>query len=283
MKVQTAPTMVSRGQTGVAVTMLVRNTGEAAAGVGSAGLTFTAGGTDVGNEYTVTAGSNPSSIAGGTTATFSYTVAVSGAASLGAVGVDGTASGTDVNSGAASSDDAADAADAWTVQTPATPQIVSVQTAPATVSRGQTGIAVTMQVRNTGGAEASIDTAGLTFTAGGTDVGSEYTVTAGSNPSSIAGGTTATFSYTVAVSGSATLGAVDLDGTVTGTDANSGATSSDDAADAANAWTVQTPATLQVVNVQTAPTTVSRGQTGVTVTMQVRNTGQAGASIGTAG
>ncbi|TPW08963.1 MAG: cell wall surface anchor family protein, partial [Acidimicrobiaceae bacterium] len=281
--VTASPAIVSCGQTGVAVTMLVRNPGAVTVNVSSSALTFHAGGTDVGSEYAVTPGSNPAAVAGGTTATFTYTVAVGGSATLGTVDVDGEVSGTDADAGGPVSDSAADTTDSWTVQVPASIQILSVQASPATVSRGQTGIAVTMQVRNTGEAGASIGTAGLSYTAGGTGVGGEYSVTAGSNPSSIAGGTTATFSFAVTVGGSATLGVVDLDGTVSGSDANSGAAVSDGTADLADSWTVQAPAVLQIAGVQTAPATVSRGQTGVPVTMLVRNTGEAGASIGTAG
>ncbi|TPW10000.1 MAG: hypothetical protein FD127_3947, partial [Acidimicrobiaceae bacterium] len=283
LSVRASPGLVSRGQTGIAVAMVVRNTGEAVANVASSSLTFNAGGTDVASEYTVAPGANLASIAGGATTTFTYTVTVGGSATLGAIDLDGMVSGTDANGGDSVSDSGAGTADGWTVQTPAGLEVVSVSAVPSTVSLGQTGVSVLVQVRNTGQALANVAASGPTFMAGGTEVTSEYTVTAGSNPLSVAGGATTTFSYTVAVNGSATLGAVDLDATVSGSDANSGEVLSDDTASGTDAWTVQAPATLEVVNVSAAPSSVSRGQTGVLVSVQVRNSGQAVANVAASG
>ena len=114
--VSTAPTTVYPNQTGITVTVVIANTGEASATVASAAswLTFTSGG-DVSGDYTVTpAGGNPTSIAGGGNASFDFTVDVAGGATLGVVDLDAQASGTDDNDSSALNASGASSPDSWT-------------------------------------------------------------------------------------------------------------------------------------------------------------------------
>lgn len=116
--VSTTPTQVTQTQTGIAVAMVVSNSGDVAANVASAAnwLIFRSGATDVSSEYTVTvSGGNPTTVPAAGNATFNFTVAVASTATLGAITLDGQASGTDSRTGAATSDSGATTTDSWTV------------------------------------------------------------------------------------------------------------------------------------------------------------------------
>jgi len=264
--ISTAPTLVSQGQTGITVTMTVENTGEAAANISSASLTFTAPTAgDVTSEYTITpSGGNPTTIAGGTTGTFSFTVDVSGTATTGElITIDGTIYGTDANSAALLSDSSALTPDSWTVQLPANLSINTISTVPTTVSQGQTNITVTMTVDNLGGNSATITSASLLFYKGVADKSDEYTITSNTgNPTSIAGGTMGVvFIFTVDVSPTATEGLITIQGTISGTDDVTSNPTSDSDALFPDSWTVQTPAEFEIQDVSTAADIVSQGQT----------------------
>ncbi|MBI4870548.1 MAG: hypothetical protein HY814_03170 [Candidatus Riflebacteria bacterium] len=270
----------SQGQRGLSVSMTVANTGTLPGTVTTAELTF-GNGDELGAEYTVTpSGGNPPSVAAGDLATFAFTVDISPTATPGTVVMDGRISGRGANGN--TFDAGAGTIDSWVVQTPARLAIESVSALPVVVSRGQTGIAVTMVVTNTGQATAIVGSTGLTFSNEGDDTGA-YAVVSGANPGTIAGGATATFGYAVTVGTSARLGLTALNGTVSGTDANSGAPITDTSADEPDSWTVQAPAVLSIVSVRTTPTQVSRGQASLAVAMVVTNTGQASANIGSTG
>jgi hypothetical protein len=115
---------------------------------------------------------------------------------------------------------------------PAQLAIRTVSTTLTTVTQGQTGIAVSVSIANTGSTTANVTASALTFSQAG------YRVTPGSNATTIAGGTTATFAYTVDISPTATLGETTIDATVSAADSITGASAGDSAADAAASWTV---------------------------------------------
>ncbi len=196
----------------------------------------------------------------------------------GTVRFTGNASGTDANSGNPVS--SGSSSSNWvTIQTPAYLSIGSISCTYPSVSRGQQGIPVTMTVSNPGGAIAYISSAGLTFWQGTTNRTSDYIVTPGSNPDFIPGSSSRTFSYQVKVRNNAHLGTVTIKGTVTGTDANSGNQISDSSPSQPHNWVVQTPASLVLDKIETFPTTVNQGQSGITVSLIVDNNGQATALV----
>ncbi|MBI4869591.1 MAG: hypothetical protein HY816_21855, partial [Candidatus Wallbacteria bacterium] len=273
--IATTPVLVSRGQSGIAVRMTVTNPGGASAQVSSATLRFT-GAADRTSEYTpMHSGTHPSTLAAGDSANFDFTVTVGASATAESITIDGSVTGTDANSAGALSDTSATTTDGWTVQVPASLRLDSIATTPTLVSRGQTGLVVQMSVTNPGGAAANLTGASLVLT-GSADRTSQYTITAdGTNASSLAGGATATLKFTVTVGASATAESITIDGSVTGTDANSAGALSDTSATTTDGWTVQVPASLRLDSIATTPTLVSRGQTGLVVQMSVTNPGGA--------
>jgi hypothetical protein len=273
---------VSRSQDNITVTMTVQNTGQATANISSASLTFKNGATSYTSEYTVTASNdNATTISGSSTVTLSYSITISSTATTGVViTIDGNVSGTDNNTSSTISDNTASTTDSWTVSTAASFGITTITTAPTTVSRGQTGISVTMAVQNSGEIKGNVSSANLVFKYGGTDKTSDYTITAdGGNPTSINAGATGTFTYTVSVGASAQTGSITIDGTVSGTDNNSGKATSDSSATTTDSWTVQTPAALSatVSIYDDSDLQYSIGQT-IKVKMTVTNTGEAQAN-----
>jgi hypothetical protein len=107
-----------------------------------------------------------------------------------------------------------------------------------TVVAGLGGYPVTMSVENLGTNAVNVTTVDLTFT-GSADRTSEYTVTPDpANPTSLAPGSTETFTFGVDVQVGATLETITIDGTFQGTDAVSAGTVEDTAADVTDTWDV---------------------------------------------
>ncbi|TPW09012.1 MAG: hypothetical protein FD127_4278, partial [Acidimicrobiaceae bacterium] len=172
------------------------------------------------------------------------------------------------------SDVAATTTDSWTVLTPANLAITAVDTTPNYVTQGQTSVAVTMSVTNTGGATANIDALNLDFNGSLTG----YAVTTGAYDGALAGGATTTIAFTVDVDAAAPLGLTTIDGAVSGADANSGAVTIDGDAAIVDQWTVQAPANLVITALAASPTQVSTGQS-FQATVTVQNVGTAAATI----
>ncbi|MCD6467171.1 MAG: PKD domain-containing protein, partial [Methanomicrobia archaeon] len=118
---------------------------------------------------------------------------------------------------------------------PASFDILTISTAPTEIKQGDTGINVTMVVANTGQAPALVTLTDLEFTF---DV--DYTVVPDpSNPTSIAGGTSETFSFDVNSTYDATTGLVVIDGYIEGIDIATGNPISDGTADTPDQWIVE--------------------------------------------
>ena len=110
--IETDPTIVHRGDTGIVVTMSVDNLGKTQANISSTGLRFN--GSTVGYSVTPSAG-NPTTIPELSRATFTFSVDVLPTASPGMVIIDGIIEGTDIN-GDPISDDSAQNVDSWKVE-----------------------------------------------------------------------------------------------------------------------------------------------------------------------
>ncbi|MBI4867358.1 MAG: hypothetical protein HY816_10440 [Candidatus Wallbacteria bacterium] len=258
----TAPSVVTRGQT-FSASMIVTNTGGTTADITSTALTFSPSG-----DLTSTQTGGATALAAGATSTFTYAVTAGATASAVVHTPTYSVLAKDNISGADASHTQG-VMPTVTIQTP--PALTfSALTAPGTVSRGQTFTAA-ITVTNTGGATANITSTALTFAPEG-----DLTATQTGGSTTIAGGASSVFTYSVTVGASASAVAHAATLTVSAMDANSSADASSTQA-VTPVVTVQTPPVL-TFSALTAPGTVSRGQT-FTAAITVTNTGGATANI----
>ncbi|HYV47966.1 MAG TPA: PKD domain-containing protein [Myxococcaceae bacterium] len=264
----TLPALLSRGQT-FTVTMVVNNTGQAAANAvlpSPDPLTAVVTG---GAAATTTTTHTGITIAGGATATITWSYRENGTGT-GTLGFQGRAVGTDANSGAALSSASVSSALA-TVQQPAALSVTSF-TMPANLSRGQSFTA-TMVVTNSGQAAANAVLPSPNppnqVKTGGANATTSTTLT----PATIAGGSSATFQWTFTENGTGT-GSLQLAAGAAGTDANSGLAISAASSSTAVAPVVSPAALTSAI---TAPAAAVVGDQ-FSVTMLVTNTGGAPAN-----
>ncbi len=216
---------------------------------------------------------------GPTTLTFNAATISSGIAASSysaSVTLNGTENGQPVSFGPFTSPDQV------TVQSPPEVQIVSISAVPGTITTNQSGVTVTMRVRNNGGTDVNFDSVGLTFTNAATNVDSQFDP---SNPTGFAGGPTLSAGgseddivFTVNdMPGAMTPGSVIIDGDLTVIDAlTSDPINTNTGSGGAGVLNVQTPAALSVLAITPNRTQVTFGQAAdVVVTAFVRNTGQA--------
>jgi len=153
-------------------------------------------------------------------------------------------------------------------------KILSIDTTPDKVSRGQKNIEVNMLAQNVGPDVVTLTSAQLNFrrTVGGTSENAFYTVTPPAL-STISGASIKTLKFVVNVNTNASFVSVDINGSVTGSVA--GGTVSDNDADTKDSWTVQTsPAISYVSNPGLTPVNVSAGS-AYEFQVSLRNTGEA--------
>ncbi|MGH7451087.1 MAG: beta strand repeat-containing protein, partial [bacterium] len=276
VSVTTTPTTVSRGQSGVSVSMLVQNVSSVPLTEVTAGLTFT-GTADRTGEYSVTPSpSNPTSLAGNSTATFSFIVNVGANAMLETVTLNGTVSGK-VNGTPVSSSNA-NQTDSWTVQLSAVLRVTSVTTTPDTVAQGQTGIEVRVRVANnlgqTTSANAVIDSVRLVFKQGALFKTSDYIIGLPTGPASIAGNSEAEFTFLVNIGSAATLGLITIDASAHGKEGNSNLPLVDPNADTPDSWRVIEGNVFSIVSIAPSQDNVTANMTKPwQVRMEVRNNG----------
>lgn len=211
--VETDPTHVNKGQSGIPVRMHISNIGEVPYTFDGATLTFSLG------DYTQAVLSpavgtvipeNSSFIA-----TVSVDVLLTSPSGVSVIG--GTASGTNTFSGKITEDAIADITDSWTIQNPAQLVLEEV-TASATVYRGQTNTPVFLRVSNPGEAIANWNTSDILshFTLGTYDA--VYSISA--FPIQIPGGLETTARYGVDISPVSATGLSAVDADISGTDDN---------------------------------------------------------------
>ncbi|TPW10185.1 MAG: hypothetical protein FD127_3855, partial [Acidimicrobiaceae bacterium] len=261
-----SPADVTRGQVFEA-SVVVTNVGQTTADLTSTTLAFSGTGLAA-----VPDGANPTALAGGVSATFRYTVTVGTTASADARTARLTVLARDRVGGG----------DVSILQRMLTPQVTvhlpaalsaGAFTVPAAVSQGQ-AFSASVVLANTGQATALIASTTLAF--GGTGV---TAVPGGMNPPSLAGGVSATFRYTVTAAGSAAPGPRAAALTVVARDAISNADAGLAGLGLSPQVTVQRPAELELVSVDTPAVTVNRGQRGLGVAVRMRNPGEAAASL----
>jgi hypothetical protein len=239
LTIDTMPTAVGVGQTGILVGMDLENIGNDPLDILSADLVFLDPAmVDVSAEYTVTpAPGNPTSVAALSMAHLDFTVDVGTTPTLGTITLDGMVDAIEPVSMTPNPDAEADTTDAWDVLG-AQPEVRTVDAPDATVSQGRSGYPVSVSIENTGLAELVVATIDFTFT-GSADRTSEYTVNpAPSNPTSVLPGITEVFDFTVDVALAATTELVTIDAGVTGTTNPGAAPVADPGADVTDAWDV---------------------------------------------
>ncbi len=272
--ISTTPTNVSRGQTGVAVTMSVSNQSSTEITGLTANLNFT-GTVNRNADYTSTRSDLITTILAGQTVSLQFLVDVNASAALETITINGDVSGllgSNPVSAAASA-----VPDIWTVQDSAQLKIDSVVTTPDTVQHGQSGIAIAVTVSNpapAGGAAAAVNNPQPKFTLikNASDQTSNFTVIAdGGNPTSIAAQASGVFNYTVTVLASADTGQYFLDASITGQDANAAnIVLSDAGADLTDTWYLEATSSLQIQSLSPYPTTVTAVRAGQTDDWRVR-------------
>ncbi len=278
LSVTTSPATVSRGQTGISVSMLAQNVSSAPLTEVTAGLTF-AGSADRTGEYSVTpSAGNPTTLAGNSTGTFSFIVNVAANATLETVTLNGTVAGK-VN-GTPVSTSNANQTDSWTVQLAAVLNVVSVTTAPDTVAQGQTGIEVRVRVANNLGqpnsANAVIDSVRLIFKQGALIKTSEYIIGLPTPQSgaSIAGNSEAEYTFLVNVGSAATLGLITIEARAHGKEGNSNLSLADLNAGAPDNWRVIEGNVFSIVTITPSQSTVTASMTKPwQVRMELNNAG----------
>jgi hypothetical protein len=258
------PPRIARGQQFQAQ-LTVRNGGGATAtGVTPQPLSLTFSG---GAHATVTSPPAPQDIAGGAAATFTWTLTEDGAAS-GTLSAAAAVTATDANSGAALAP-APIPAGPVPVEQPASLHIVSLSV-PATITWGQS-FTVTVAVANQGEAAARVVPGSLAISPSGA-----ATVTSVPAAANVAGGSTGSFSFSVASSAGSSATALGFSLPVTGTDLDSGAPLSTGPATASA--TVQSAPQLVLssfaLRSSSGGTAIDRGEP-FTADLVVTNSGQA--------
>ncbi|MCI0494058.1 hypothetical protein L0Z72_03555, partial [candidate division KSB1 bacterium] len=271
---------VSQGQKNIPVRMLIKNRGTEAAIIPTdkASLKFNdSNAINRSDNYTVTRTDTISVIPGyGVQKTLTFNVDASVTAIPDTISIDGYINAT--VQGKTVSDTAASRVHKWLMQTPPGLRIERVAATADTITQG-TSTTVTAIIRNDGDAALFVDSDSLTFwsAASGEYVTREYAqLPFPSNPDTIKGHTSATFSYTVRASAVATLDTIILNAMATGHDVNSNASYTDYNADVVDGWRVKKATDAKITNFFPSQITATIGQnTDWFLGMLVRNNGGA--------
>ncbi|MDZ7369991.1 MAG: hypothetical protein ONB12_02330 [candidate division KSB1 bacterium] len=137
----------------------------------------------------------------------------------------------------------------------------------STVSQGQNGLVVRMELVNNSDDAFENFTASLNFRAGVLSVNGDYSAPAVTGSIPARGSMSLTF--TVNVAANATLGAITLDGQILGT--YKGVPAQANNAEITDQWLVQRPAALQAAALNIQADSLARGGGGIPVTIFVRN------------
>ena len=288
VSVVTEMTTVSRGQSGIPVNVVVENIGSQGVSQLNAGLKFIGPAPyfdDRGTDYPVMIRTDQiKQIPGGSRQTLSFLVSVGTVALNQMITLDAWASGYAGES--LVSDSSADRTDKWRVQIPAQFSISKIEAFADTVSQGLDNVSVALMVKNEGEASAVIEHADLRFWSikENRDLPTDYQVfPSPGNPQLIPGTETVRLNFTLNVGTTATLGPVQLNGAISGTDLNSGRVIDDPSADITDAWVVVSAARVGITSFRPSQFTVSKGQTqSWFVTMCIRNNATAAVGLDSA-
>jgi len=274
--VTAAATTVSRGQSGITVSMNVENLSTAPITNLNGQLRMTnAGATDRTGDYTITANNPNVTVPSRGLVTISFTVAVAANANLETITVDGNVTGA-VNGTPISAAGAAQK-HTWTVQLPAALNISSVSAAEATVFTGQANVPVSIFLTNTAGAATvNLDSVRLVIRDGSNNIQTQHyrIVPEANNPAVISGGGQAEYKVKVDVGIAAPLGVMTLNALAYGKDANSNQALAALNTLSPDQWTVVRGDAFRIVSITPSQTAVTAGMsTDWTIDMLVENTG----------
>jgi hypothetical protein len=147
--------------------------------------------------------------------------------------------------------------------------IEAIYTDVDSVSRSQTDVQVTMQVKNSSTLPFTVNSAGLRFY-DGNPRNSDYFVSRADAISDIPDEGTRQFHFKVTVRDTAKLGDVIVDGFISG-EYGGGTILSDTSAATTDTWKVCRKANLVINTIVISPDTVNQGQTGITIQSTVSN------------
>ena len=272
--ISTAPTTVSQGQSGITVSMQVRNLSAATVTNLTGALDFI-GSANRNVDYVVQAPA-PTTLAGNASTTLSFIVAVNNNATTEIVTINGSAQGT-IGATAVSASGTAQT-DSWTVQRPAKLTIQLTTSADDTVAQGQLNRNVTVRLANDAGAAlANVDSVRLVFKQGPANITADYLIAPPTGPASIAANATGDFTFSLNVGAAATLGLVTIDARAYGKDGNSNQQIFDLDAATPHTWTVVAGNAFRIAAITPSQSKVTAGMQGATRTwtaqMALQNTG----------
>jgi hypothetical protein len=265
------------------VTVTFENTGEAEASITAAALVFSApDGKDRSADFTATTSTLfPAELAGGATLPVEFNVQTNAAGQPGAVTIDVAAAAVDSNTRAAIQVTPPGTKGALTLQTPPVLSLSALSLSKSTVNLGQAGLSLLATVHNAGEAAAAIESLKPEFKdAGGTDVTADYVITpTDAYPASVPGGGDAVLGFQVSVQPGANKGLMTAGiKEAVATDSNTGAAAAVSGTPTAQ-WTVQAPASLNILGVTSSQGTVHVLDSGVSLAVTVENTGDSPAKI----
>lgn len=268
------PDTAAAGQSGVALSFTLQNTGGSVAEIdaGDIDLQFT-------NSHTLvlTSPALPVTIDGGQQQVFTYDMTVDPTAASGIDPYDLSVSYLDTLSDKSYSL-SVNNADTLTIADQAAINITSVLAENATfafdsVSLGAQNVPVAVRLENTGESALLLDRVRLNFVPAGIYTGVDTTFAA---PITIAANQSQVVNFLVDVDAANTTGLKSLGATAFGRDANSLAAITESGADTTDSWRLVTPAVLNFISI--TPSIVNVGQS-VQLTATVQNTGQAEAAL----
>jgi hypothetical protein len=261
-------TRVTQGQSGLAVSLEISNTGETGAVVGS---TFLANN----NTVTLISPALPDTILPDSSRTYNFTVDINPSAATGIDSLAGFVIGRNISTGAVSAITSS-YLDGWNVQTPANIVLTSVFNSLSQVNSGQEDLSVEVRLTNSGQATALLDTVGIFSLPGGNIID---TLIIGSMADSLVSGASDTVFFNVDIA-SAYTGLLEIDAFTGYRDGNDTSRASvDSGAVNTHTWTVGTEGILVVDSVFTGTTTMSLGQSDVSVRASIRNVGSSSVQI----
>jgi hypothetical protein len=244
--IQLSDTVVSQGSSDETLSLGVLNTGEAPAQIFSAdSIQFS-----YNSSYSLSLNSGqifPLTIDGSDSALFVYNVFVDPSAVAGQDTFRATIGYEDVNSGVSYTASDPGVYDNWLVLSDVSLTIVSLTATDTRVTQGQSGLAVSLEISNTGETGAvvgSADSIGITFLANNNTV----TLVSPALPDTILPDTSRIYNFTVDINPSAATGIDSLAGFVIGRNVRTGSVSSISNG-YLDGWDVQTPANIVLTSV----------------------------------
>ncbi|MBL7961112.1 hypothetical protein JNL27_12840, partial [bacterium] len=275
----TTPTFdtVQTGQSGIPVNVIVSNLGGAPVQINSLEMIF-----KIGLYDTTLTQVLPDTLPGYSQRTYNFIAGVRSNSSVGLDSLGAQATGVDLLSGRGVSGRAT-GLDTLLILNPGgggTMTLISTQSVPVLVSRGQDSVMVNVTVSNFSSLQARIDTVRLQFfDAALAPLATGFTVTPYSKiADTISSGLTRILTFKVNIDALADTELVHIDAVLVGRDFFNNPIY-DSAATTKDNWIVQLPTNFAVDTINVIPVNVSQGQQNIGVNVVIKNTGEATGQI----